>query len=183
MPGAFSSRLIEEVGPVDGYIHIDPMQLRTATTLNATTFAVVLKYEPWTHVSTAALLAFHPVAVWRNLTANVSSREGAHGRMITIYCGWANNNMPAPTTVSGMRQLKGAFSKTFGGTGDPGMFSMNIPAPFDGTMTDTLKTPYNAGVRAVFYYCFVETNLTTSPPDADRCVIEFDGHYDVFGRY
>lgn len=180
---AFSQQLITQVGPVDGYLHVDPVQLRTPTTLANNTFAAVSRYEPWTHTTTQQLLQHHPVAVWRTLKATISSREGAYGRMITMYAGWSSHGAAAPTTVREMRNLKNAFTRTFGGTGDPGMFSVELAAPFDGTMTDTLKTPYNVGVRAVFYYCFVEYNLVDSPPDADRCVVEFDGHYDVYGRY
>jgi len=182
MPSAFATTLIEMVGPVDGYIHTDPISLDTATTLS-TRFALVNKYEPWTMVTTKSMLSQHPVAVWRQLSAHIRSREGSYGRMVTLYCGWANHGASAPTTVRDMANLKGHFSKTFGGTGDPGMFSVSIPCPFDGTMTDVLKTPFNEGTRPVFYYCFTEVKLATEPPDAMRALIEFDGHFDVYGRY
>jgi len=183
MPSQFLSQIIAEVGPVDGYLHVDPILLDTPTTLATSTFANVSKYQPWTVADTAAMLNRHPVAGWRSLSATVSSRPGVYGRMCTFYGGWSANDAAAPTTVREMRQLKGAVMTTVGGTGDPGMYRVVIPAPFDGTMSDVLKTRYNEGVRAVFYYCFTEIDLATSPPTADRFCIEFDGHYDVYGRY
>jgi len=183
MPLAFAQRIIEEVGPVDGYIHIDPVSLEVATTLTSGKLAIVLKYEPWTHATTKEILGHHPVAVWRQLSATISSRPGVYGRMVTFYGGWAPFDMVAPTTVREMRQLKGAIMKTVGGTGDPGMWTQTIPAQFDGSMSDVLKTRYNSGVRAVFYYAFVEQELTDKAPKTERFTIEFDGHYDVFGRF
>lgn len=182
MPSAFSQQLIDQAGPVDGYLHIDPVALDTATTL-ATTFVNVSKYEPWEHDKTKVLVERHPVAVWRSLSCKISSREGSFGRMVTLYCGWSSNGASAPRTVRDMANLKGSFMRTFGGTGDPGMFSVVLSCPFDGTMTDTLAAPYNGGVRPVFYYCFTEVELTATPPDAMRAMLEFNGHYDVFGRF
>jgi hypothetical protein len=183
MPSAFSELLIAQAGPVDGYLHVDPKTLETATSLTGTTFSAVSLYEPWTHTKTATLLAHHPVAVWRHLSAKIASREGSFGRMVTLYCGWAAAGMSRPTTVEDMAVLKGALTRTFGGTGDPGMFTVTIPCPFDGTMTDTLHCPYNAGVRPVFYYAFVEQKLSDKAPDTMRASITFEGHYDVYGRY
>lgn len=59
----------------------------------------------------------------------------------------------------------------------------DIDAPFNSTMTDTLHKPYDNGVKAVFYYYFVELDLTAKPPDANRGMIEFMGHFDVYRRY
>jgi len=182
MPSHFAESLIAMVGPVDGYYHIDPVALDTPTKLGAK-FASVAKYEPWSHKPTSDMYIRHPVAVWRHLKAIISSREGSHGRMVTLYCGWANEGAKAPETVQEMAMLKGHMSRTFGGTGDPGMFTVTIDCPFDGTMSDVGKMPYNDGARAVFYYCFTEVDLTSSPPDAMRALIEFDGRYDVYGRF
>lgn len=60
--------------------------------------------------------------------------------------------MTALTTVADMRKLNDAFSKTFGGTGDPRMFSVVIQAPFNSTVTDTLKEMYTT---RVFVPCFI----------------------------
>lgn len=178
----FAERLAEEVGPFDGYLLLDPVQLRAPTTLSGVKIASVERYNPWENTATESVLVHHAAAIFRSLSVRIVSREGVYGRMCTLYCGWRAAGAPAPTTVAGMLSLKGAFSRTIGGTGDPGMFSQTIPCPFDGAMEKVLKTPYNLGVRAVFYYCFIETVLTKEPPDADRFVLEFEGHYDVFGR-
>lgn len=103
--------------------------------------------------------------------------------MITFYGGWASAGARAPITVHDMAVLKGAVMRTFGGTGDPGMFNQTADCPFDGTMTDTLNTPYNSGVRPVFYYAFTEVDLTDKAPKSPRLHLLFRGHYDVYGRY
>lgn len=182
MPTVFATTLIEQVGPVDGYLHVEPVSLDTPTTVHGN-FATVNRYEPWSDETTAAILQHHPLAVWRHLTARISSREGSHGRMVTLYGGWSAAGAAAPANPQHMMRLRGAIVKTFGGTGDPGMFNVNIPCPFDGTISDVLKAPYNAGVRPVFYYAFTEVELTASPPEALRASIDFDGHFDVYGRY
>jgi hypothetical protein len=178
----FAEKLAEEIGPFDGYLLQDPVQLREATTLSGNKLASVSRYNPWEHSTTSTVLALHAAAIYRTLSVRIISREGVYGRMCTLYCGWRAAGANAPTTVAGMLALKGAFSRTIGGTGDPGMFSQTIPCPFDGAMEKVLKAPYNEGVRPVFYYAFVETVLTKEPPDADRFVLEFEGHFDVFGR-
>lgn len=179
---AFAQRVIEEAGEVDGYLHIDPVSLETATTATAGKLAIVSKYEPWTMADTKSMLDHHPVAVWRNLKVTVTSRAGVFGRMVTFYGGWTAHDSPAPTTIKEMRKLRGAIMRTVGGTGDPGMWSVTSEARFDGGMSDVLKTRYNAGVRAVFYYAFTEQTLVESAPKTERFMMEFDGHYDVFGR-
>lgn len=183
MPSAFAQRIIEEVGPVDGYLHIDPVSLETPSTSASGKLSTVFRYDPWLHTTTKAMLDHHPVAVWRNLSVTIASRPGVYGRMVTLYAGWAPQDMPAPSTIREMRSLKGAVMKTVGGTGDPGMWSQNLPAPFDGSMSDVLKTRYNTGVRAVFYYAFTEQELTEKAPKTERFTLEFDGHYDVYGRF
>jgi hypothetical protein len=178
----FAARLAAEVGPFDGYILLDPVQVRDATALTNVRFGAVTRYEPWSHNTTATVLSLHTAAVYRSLSVRISSREGVYGRMCTLYCGWKAAGAAAPTTTAGMASLKGAFSRTLGGTGDPGTFERVLDCPFDGAMERVLKTPYNEGIRPVFYYCFVETALTADPPDADRFVLEFQAHYDVLGR-
>jgi ABC-type uncharacterized transport system permease subunit len=182
MPSAFSEQLIAQAGPVDGYLHIDPQPVEDATKLDKA-FGAVNRYEPWTHKQTEDLLKYHPVAVWRNLSVTIASREGSFGRMITFYGGWSSAGAAPPKTVHDMAALKSCVIRTFGGTGDPGMFNQVVPCPFDGVMTDTLNTPYNAGVRAVFYYAFTEVELTDKAPKSMRALLLFRGHYDVYGRY
>jgi hypothetical protein len=183
MPSKFAQEIIEQVGPVDGYILIDPILIATPTTITSNKLMLVSKYEPWNHAETKTLLNLHPVAVWRKLSVTVSSRAGVFGRMCTFYGGWAAADMPAPSTIAQMRSLHGAVMRTVGGTGDPGLWTQTVTANFDGTVSDVLKTRYNQGVRAVFYYAFTETNLSKEPPNTDRFSLEFDGHYDVYGRF
>jgi hypothetical protein len=183
MPSAFAQRVIEETGPVDGYLLIDPVFVETATTEKAGKLGAVSRYEPWTHEKTKLMLETHPVAIWREFKVTISSRAGVFGRMCTFYGGWARADALAPTTVTGVLNLRGSVMKTVGGTGDPGMWSTTIGAPFTDGMADVLQVPYNQGVRPVFYYCFVETELTDKAPKADRFCLNFYGHFDVYGRY
>jgi len=128
-------------------------------------------------------LVYHPVAWWRNLSVIIAPMPGVYGRMCTFYGGWAANGIKRPSTLSDMLALHGGVMMTFGGTGDPGVNSTVISCPFNDTMADILKTPYNGDVRPVFYYCFVEMKLSDSAPDADRFVLHFKGEYEVQGKY
>lgn len=183
MPTEFAQEIARQVGPVDGYLLIDPVMLDKPTTMKNGDLQLVSKYEPWTHDKTKTLLNLHPVAVWRRLSVTVSSMPGVFGRMVTFYGGWAAHDALPPKSLADMRALRGAVFKTVGGTGDPGLWSTTIDLSFDGTVSDVLKTRYNGGVRAVFYYAFTETPLMDKPPEAIRFSLEFDGHYDVHGRF
>lgn len=183
MPSAFTTQLIAQYGPAGNYKYSDAVQLKTATTLKSTGFAMINKCEPWNNTKAKGLLDHHPVAWWNSLSVSVSALPGVYGRMCTIYGGWASEGMSSPKTVDDMLGLHAAFTKTCGGTGDPGVFSTVIPCPFDDTMTDTLKTPYNGDVRPVFYYCFIEVDLIDKAPDSDRFLLHFNGGYEVQGRF
>jgi len=183
MPTQFAQEIINQVGEVDGYLLIDPIMIDKPTTFSSGKLALVSKYEPWMHDKTKVLLNLHPVAIWRRLSVTISCMPGVFGRMVTFYGGWAAHDAIPPTTLADMRALHGAVFKTVGGTGDPGLWSNTINLVFDGTVSDVLKTRYNVGVRAVFYYAFTETPLVDKPNSDARFSLEFDGHYDVYGRF
>lgn len=183
MPTAFANRIVEEAGAVDGYLHIDLVALDKPTQIANNKLALVNRYDPWELNDTKVLLDRHPVAVWRALSVTISSRPGVFGRMVTFYGGWAAYDSPAPATIRDMRALRGAVMRTVGGVGDPGLWTQTIAATFDGGMSDVLKTRYNTGVRAVFYFAFTESELSSTAPKTERFVLEFDGHYDLYGRF
>lgn len=182
MPGAFAQQLISQYAKPTVYLYDDAVQVKEATSLT-TTFRAVKKVEPWENAKTSGLLAHHPVAWWQSLKVTIVPMPGVYGRMCTFYGGWASNGVAKPATVTDMLSLHGAIVKTYGGTGDPGVISMELPCVFNDTMADILKAPYNESVRPVFYYCFLEVNLVDKPQDADRFLLHFRGEYEVQGRY
>jgi len=183
MPSAFTQQLISQYGAAGNYKYSHATLLKVATSMTATGFAAVNKHQAWAHPHAKTLLDHHPVAWWNEFSVTISALPGVFGRMCTFYGGWAPFGAPMPKTIDEMLNLNGALAQTCGGTGDPGTFSVTIPCPFNDTMTDTLKTPYNETVRAVFYYCFVELDLIEKAKDSDRFLLHFRGTYEVQGRF
>lgn len=182
MPGAFATQLINAYAKPEYYIYSDAIQVKTAVTL-AATFSAVNMVEPWEETKTEGLLQHHPVAWFRSLSATIVPLPGIFGRMCTLYGGWAAKGVSRPATVADFMRLHGAFTRTFGGVGDPGTTAIVINCTFDDTMTEVLKTPYNTEARAVFYYAFLEVDITDKAQDADRFMIHMRGEYEVQGRY
>jgi hypothetical protein len=183
MPSVFTEQLIAQYGPPGKYRFNDTPTTGTATTLRSGAIQNVSRVMPWQNTQAGSILAYHPVAWWSDLTVTIHALPGVYGRMCTFYGGWGAAGAPTPQTLSDMMALHGAFTRTWGGTGDPGTSSATVPCVFNDTMTDTLKTPYNDGVRAVFYYCFFETALTDKAPDSDRFMLQFVGSFNVQGTY
>jgi len=182
MPTPFAESLIQQYGTVEDYKFSAALQLKTATTLN-TEFGKVMRFEPWENKSAKALLAFHPVAIWKQLEVRLAPRAGVYGRMCSFYGGWGAAEMKTPETVEEMVALHGAIDVTYGGTGDPGSVRTDIPCMFDNTMQDILKSPYGDGSRPVFFYCFTESSVVDKVADADRFMLTFKGSYILKGRY
>lgn len=182
MPSAFAQQLITQYAKPEFYVHSETVQVKMPVAL-ADIFSQINLVQPWVSIKTAGLLVHHPVAWWRSLSVGIVPMPGVYGRMCTFYGGWAASGSARPTTVSDMLALHGAVVKTYGGTGDPGVTSLTVPCPFDDTMADILKTPYNNSVRPVYYYCFIEVNLIDKPQDADRFLLHFRGEYEVQGRF
>lgn len=180
MPSATAQRLIAEYGSEPSYKFSAAVTVKVATT--AATFAVT-RFQPWENSNAKDLLKHHPVAVWDELSVHLAPRAGIYGRMCTFYGGWAAQDTETPTTVDQMVALHGAIDVTYGGTGDPGTVQRTIQCEFDTTMKDLLKAPDNAGARPVFFYCFLETDVTDSKVDADRFMLTFKGKYQLHGRY
>jgi len=182
MPTPFAESLIQQYGTVEDYKFSAALQLKTATTLSAE-FGKVMRFEPWENKSAKALLAFHPVAIWKQLEVRLAPRAGVYGRMCSFYGGWGAAEMKTPETVEEMVALHGAIDVTYGGTGDPGSVRTDIPCMFDNTMQDILKSPYGDGSRPVFFYCFTESSVVDKVADADRFMLTFKGSYILKGRY
>lgn len=160
MSTAFVRQLLEQYSEPVSYLHSQTIQSKKPTSLSSV-FGLVNMVQPWNSKAVADLLVYQPAAVWLNLSVDVFPLAGIYGRMCTFYGGWGASGGNAPTTVSEMLALNGAVIKSFGGTGDPGTISIHSICPFNDTMADVLKTPYNEGVRPVYYYCFTELALIT----------------------
>lgn len=160
MSTSFVRQLLEQYSEPTSYIHSQTVQVKKPTSLSDV-FGIVNLVQPWKSKNTADLLVFHPAAVWLNLSVDIYPLAGIYGRMCTFYGGWGASGGKIPASVSDMLALHGATMKSFGGTGDPGTMSVHSICPFNDTMADVLKAPYNDGVRPVYYYCFVELALVT----------------------
>lgn len=183
MPNAFAQQLINQYGAPGNYRFSDTVALKTATTIQNGEFGNVLVMQPWNNTVAKGILDHHPVAWWEELSVTVHPSSGAYGRMCSFYGGWSASGSPRPTTLDEILALHGAFTRTWGGTGDPGVSPISVSCNFNDTMTEVLKTPYNESVRPVFYYCFVEQALIDKVIDSDRFLLHFKGTFNVQGKY
>lgn len=183
MPSAFTQQLIDHYGPPGSYRYNEVVMVKQASSATTAGVSHINRLEPWSSTGVAGILQHHPVAWWDNLSVSIQAMPGVYGRMCTFYGGWASAGTAAPTSIEAMLQLQGSFTRTWGGTGDPGTTNAVIPCTFNATMSDVMKTPYNEGVRPVFYYFFLEVELIDKAKDSDRFLLHFNGTFDVQGKY
>lgn len=185
MSGAMAIMMRGIAGPQLGTMRFnDYVASPDATTISGNgTIAAVSQYCPWDEVDTAVIIGKYTYADWSRLNITFNPGPAAYGRAITVFCGWTNEGAVVPTTVKEFSRLKGFWTATFGGAGDPVTAKHEFPCPFDQSLLDILKCGnLLLGGRAMFNYCFVESDFGSTQVAGDEFSLVVSGEYNVFGQ-
>jgi hypothetical protein len=173
------------VGPQLGKARFsDWIDAGDATTIGgAGVIGAVTQYCPWDEEDTAVIIARYTYADWDRLNVTFNPGPGAYGRAITVHCGWTHHLADTPTTMKEFSRLKGYWTATFGGAGDPSTASRTFSAPFDYAILDILKTGSHViGGKAMMNFMYTEAPFGTVQVDGSKFSFVVEGEFNLFSQ-
>jgi len=154
------------------------------TKVDTSTAFVASVFDPSELDSVKSSIDIHVAGAWNNLTISFNPGPGIFGHTVGLHYGFSRPGALAPTTIAGMRKLKGYRYHTFGGAADPSTASRDVPFPFDDAMHNIAFSSSLSIVGHVkLYYCFTQTSFGPKQGTGDCFELTVNGNYQVYGLY